>query len=226
LIIVFVRTGLVLLLAIINGAALFSQPTQPAEVSLLNPADPAFAAPAPHRFFVRLQTNEGPVLLDVQRALAPQGVDRFHALVKHGFYDQARFFRVVAPRFVQFGIPADPAVAQAWRERTIPDDERRASNLRGSMAFAYAVKNGRTTQVFINLRDNSADFDKEFAPFAHVIDGMDIVDRLYSDYAETSGGGIRAGKQDPLFTGGSAFLAKAFPELDYIISATVLFADP
>jgi homoserine O-acetyltransferase len=150
-------------------------------------------------------------------------VDRFFALVKTGFYDGARFFRVVKPRFAQFGIPGDPAVAQAWRERAIPDDPPMSSNVRGAVSFAFAVPNGRTTQVFINLRDNAAEFDKEpFVPFAHVIDGMDAADALNGEYAESAGGGIRAGKQDPLFTGGNAFLLKQFPNLDYIVRATLL----
>lgn len=190
---------------------------------LLNPDGPEFKAPAPARFFVRLETSKGLILLDVQRRFAPHGVDRFHALVKHGFYDGARFFRVVKPRFAQFGIPGDPAVAQAWRARTIPDDPLVSSNVRGGVAFAFAVPNGRSTQVFINLRDNAADFDKEpFVPFAHVIDGMDTADALNGEYGEGAGGGIRAGKQDPLFSGGNALFQQQFPKLDYIVRAIVL----
>jgi homoserine O-acetyltransferase len=190
---------------------------------LLNPAAPEFAEPAPARFFVTFTTNKGGMVLDVERRLAPNGVDRFHALVRHGFYDGARFFRVVRPRFVQFGIPGNPAVAQAWRERTIPDDPRLASNVRGAVSFAFAVPNGRTTQLFVNLRNNSADFDKEpFVPFAHVIDGMDVADKLNGEYGENAGGGIRAGKQDPVFTGGNAFFEQHFPRLDYIVRATIL----
>jgi homoserine O-acetyltransferase len=190
---------------------------------LLNPDAPEFKGPAPARFFVRLETSKGLILLDVQRRFAPHGVDRFHALVTHGFYDGARFFRVVKPRFAQFGIAGDPAVAQAWRARTIPDDPRVSSNVRGAVAFAFATPNGRSTQVFINLRDNAADFDKEpFVPFAHVIDGMDTADALNGDYGEGAGGGIRAGKQDALFSGGNVFFQQQFPKLDYIVRAIVL----
>jgi cyclophilin family peptidyl-prolyl cis-trans isomerase len=190
---------------------------------LLNPDAPEFKLPAPSRFFVRLETSKGLILLDVERRLAPHGVDRFFALVKNGFYDGARFFRVVKPRFAQFGIAGDPAVAQAWRERTIPDDPLVGSNVRGAVSFAFAVPNGRTTQIFINLRDNAAEFDKEpFVPFAHVMDGMDTADLLNGEYAEGAGGGLRAGKQDPLFSGGNAFLEKQFPKLDYIVRAIVL----
>lgn len=190
---------------------------------LLNPDDRAFAEPAPARFFVQLDTSKGLILLDVERRLAPHGADRFYALARHGFYDGARFFRVVKPRFVQFGIPGDPPIAQAWRTRTIPDDPRVASNVRGAVSFAFALPNGRTTQVFINLRHNAEPFDQEpFVPFAHVVDGMDVADGLYGEYGESSGGGIRAGQQDPLFKEGNAFLLREFPRLDYIVRALVL----
>ena len=191
--------------------------------ALLNPDDPVFREIAPVRFFVRLDTSKGLMLLDVERRLAPNGVDRFYNLVRTGYYNGARFFRVVKPRFAQFGIAGDPAVAQAWRARTIPDDPLIGSNVRGAVSFAFAAPNGRTTQVFINLRDNAAEFDKEpFVPFAHVIDGMDTADALNGEYGESAGGGIRAGKQDPLFTGGNSLLEKEFPKLDYIVRAIVL----
>ncbi len=189
---------------------------------LLKPDDPVFREKAPARFFVRLETNKGVILLDVERRLAPNGVDRFYNLARHGYYDGARFFRVVAPRFAQFGINGDPAIAQAWRSRTIPDDPRIASNVRGAVSYAFAEANGRTTQVFINLQNNASTFDEEpFVPFAHVVDGMDVADGLYREYGETAGGGIRAGKQDLLFTGGNAFLIREFPHLDFVVRAVV-----
>lgn len=190
---------------------------------LLNPDDLVFRETAPSRFYVRLDTTKGLILVDVERKLSPNGVDRFYNLVRHGFYDDARFFRVVRPRFVQFGINGNPEVAQVWRGRTIPDDPRVASNVRGALSYAFAVPNGRTTQVFINLKDNTAEFDKEpFVPFAHVVDGMDVADALNGEYGETAGGGIRAGKQDPLFSGGNALLQREFPKLDHIVRATIL----
>ena len=190
--------------------------------TLLNPDDKAFRALAPPRFYVKLETSKGLILLDVERRLSPHGVDRFYNLVRHGFYDNAGFFRVVRPRFAQFGIPADPAVAQAWRTRTIPDEPRVASNLRGAVSYAFATPNGRTTQIFINLQNNSDTFDAEpFVPFAHVIDGMQVADSLFHEYGEASGGGIRAGKQDALFAEGNAFLLRQFPKLDYIVRASV-----
>jgi cyclophilin family peptidyl-prolyl cis-trans isomerase len=189
---------------------------------LLNPRDPVFEDEAPERFFVRLETSRGMMILDVERRLSPLGVDRFYNLVRHGFYDGARFFRVVWPRFAQLGIPGDPAVAQAWRNATIPDEPRLASNVRGAVSYAFATANGRTTQIFINLQNNAEAFDAEpFVPFAHVIDGMDVAEALFREYGEISGGGIRAGNQDPLFAEGNAFLLRQFPKLDYIVQAVV-----
>lgn len=203
-------------------ALLGMQAPEPSKSVLLNPADPVFTQAAPSRFFVRLETSKGLILLDVERRLSPLGVDRFYHLVRHGFYDDARFFRVIWPRFAQFGIPADAAVAQVWRTRTIPDEPRRAANFRGSVSYAFAVPNGRTTQIFINLQDNAKAFDAEpFVPFAHVIDGMPVADLLFREYGEEAGGGIRAGKQDPLFAEGNAFLLRQFPKLDYIVRAVV-----
>jgi homoserine O-acetyltransferase len=190
---------------------------------LLHPDDPAFESPAPARFAVTLETTRGPMRLEIQRAWSPHGVDRFYHLVREGFYDDAAVFRVRAGVFAQFGINGRPEVARLWRTRTIPDDPRVLSNVRGTVAFAFAVPNGRTTEVFINLRDNSAADDPEpFVPFARITDGMEVADRFYSGYAERAGGGIRAGKQDPVFAGGNAFLRKNFPRLDYIVRARIV----
>ena len=189
---------------------------------LLKPDSPAFTAPAPDICVVRLETNKGDVDIEVTRAWAPLGADRFVNLVKHGYYDENRFFRVAPGRWVQFGISGDPATAQAWRARTLKDDPFKTSNTRGTVAFAFAVPNGRTTQIFFNLRDNSATHDKEpFTPFGRVTAGLDLIDNVTAEYGEGPGG-IRAGKQDPFFEGGNAWLLKQFPKLDYIRSARVL----
>jgi peptidyl-prolyl cis-trans isomerase A (cyclophilin A) len=178
---------------------------------------------APEVSRVRLETSQGAMVIELHREWSPHGVDRFYSLVRAGYYDDARFFRVIAGRWAQFGINGDPSVAKAWRTKTIPDDPRRQSNTRGMVAFAFAVPNGRTTQVFIDLRDNSATHDAEpFVPIGRVIEGMDVADRLYSGYGETSGGGIRAGKQDALFNGGNAFLQENFPKLDWIRKASIV----
>ena len=171
---------------------------------------------------MRLETTKGLIVLEVRREWAPHGVDRFYNLVRAGYYDDIAIFRIRAGVFAQFGIHGDPAVAQHWRTRTIPDDPRALSNVRGAVVFAFKSPNGRATQVFINLRDNSAAFDVEpFVPFARVIEGMEVADALYAAYGERAGGGIRAGKQDPVFEGGNTYLRRDFPNLDYIKQATL-----
>ncbi len=192
---------------------------------LLKPDAPEMNAPAPSLFIVRLETNKGAIVLEAHRDWAPRGADRFYNLARAGYYDGNRFFRVVKDRWAQFGINGDPAIARLWRDRPFPDDPPGQSNVKGTVAFAFAVPNGRTTQVFINLRDNSATHDKEpFVPFARVSEGFDVVDALNSDYGELAGSGIRSGKQAPLFEGGNAYLAREFPHLDYIVRATVATA--
>ena len=184
---------------------------------------PSDDARAPDRFRVRFDTSKGAIVLLVERALAPRGADRFHALARAGYFNDSRFFRVVPGKWAQFGIAGDPTIASAWRPRRFPDDPPRAPNLQGAVAFAFAEKDGRTTQIFINLVDNSGTLDAQgFAPFAHVVEGMDVVLALNGEYGETSGGGIRAGKQDPMFRNGNAWLDREFPRLDRIVRATVV----
>jgi len=178
---------------------------------------------APEHYVVQLDTSKGAIVIEVTRSWAPHGADRFYELVTCGYYDDTRFFRVVANRWAQFGINGDPAVAKAWRERTIPDDPRRTSNVRGTVAFAFAVPNGRTTQVYIALDDLSPTQDAQgFAPFGRVVRGMDVADRLNAEYGESSGSGIRAGRQQPLFDGGNAYLDREYPRLDRLIRARVM----
>ena len=175
---------------------------------------------------MRLETTKGAIVIELHRDWAPNGVDRFRELVANRYYDDTRFFRVVAERWAQFGINGDPVVAAEWREKTIPDDPRMQSNVRGTVAFAFAVPNGRSTQVYIALTDLSATQDVQgFAPIGRVVEGMDVAAALNSEYGETSGGGIRAGRQQPLFdpsSGGNAYLDREFPRLDRIIRATIL----
>ncbi len=194
---------------------------------LLNPSDPEWRRTAPAKFLVRLDTSQGEIAIGVARAVAPRAADRFYNLVRHGYYDDSRFFRVVSGRWAQFGINGDPRIARAWRGQTMPDDPRVESNVRGSVAFAWAEPNGRTTQVFINLRDNSSMLDAQgFAPFGVVTRGMDVADALYAGYGEESGGGIRGGRQDPLFDSGTEFLLRRYPRLDYIRQATIETSKP
>ena len=177
---------------------------------------------APAEYRVRLDTTKGPIVIAVHRGWAPRAADRFHELVTGGYYDDAAIFRIRPGTWAQFGIAADPKVAQAWRTKTIPDDPYAGhSNTRGTIAFAFKDPNARTTQVFINLKDNSATHDNEpFVVFGEVMEGMAVADAWYSEYGEKAGGGIRAGHQDPVFAGGNAYLKTNFPLLDYIKRAT------
>jgi peptidyl-prolyl cis-trans isomerase A (cyclophilin A) len=170
---------------------------------------------------VRLETSKGVIVLAVHRDWAPLGADRFRELVTARYFDNTRFFRVVKGQWAQFGINGDPKVSQQWRTRTFPDDPNKQSVIRGRVAFAFKDPGGRTTQVYISLRDNSYQDAQGFAPFGEVISGMDVADALNSEYGETSGGGIRAGKQDPLFDGGNVFLDREFPRLDRLLHAMV-----
>ena len=158
---------------------------------LMTPDRPEMNRRAPELFLVRMETSKGAFIIEVHREWSPHGVDRFFNLVRAGYYDGSKFFRVVKGRWTQFGINGDPEISTTWRTRAIPDDPRVASNTRGTIAFAFAVPDGRTTQVFINMVDNSVAHDAEpFVPFGRVKEGMDVVDSLYSGYGETSGGGI------------------------------------
>jgi peptidyl-prolyl cis-trans isomerase A (cyclophilin A) len=211
---------------IVLSLALASVSQSPARARLLTPDAPEFSVHAPDRCVVVLDTSKGSIAIEVTRAWAPLGADRFVALVRHGYYDDNRFFRV-APGWAQFGINGDPAVAQAWRVKTIPDDPFKESNVRGTVAFAFAVANGRTTQVFFNQRDNSSTHDagrpadgQPFVPFGRILEGLDVAAALDSEYGEGPGG-IRAGRQDPFFDGGNAWLLKQFPRLDYIRTALI-----
>jgi cyclophilin family peptidyl-prolyl cis-trans isomerase len=192
-----------------------------AEAPLLHPDSPEMQQRAPDSFGVRLETTKGVMVIEVHRDWAPLGADRFYNLVRHGYYDDVRFHRVVEGRWAQFGIHGDPAISNVWRSATFPDDPLRESNVKGTIAFAFAVPNGRTTQVFFNLRDNSETHDKEFVPFGRIVEGMEVADALNAEYGETAGGGIRAGNQGPLFERGNDYLERNFPRLDYIERATI-----
>jgi homoserine O-acetyltransferase len=215
------------LVAVVAALALGAAQNPAAVAPLLNPDGPAMNVTAPPEFKVRLETTKGDVVIEIQRAWAPHGVDRFFNLVRAGYYDDTRITRVVVPKWAQFGIHGDPRIARLWRDRPIPDDPRLLSNERGAVAFAFAAPNGRTTQVFINLRDNRETHDKEpFVPFGRVISGMEAVDAWYAGYGENAGSGIRSGKQGPIFEGGNAYLDREFPGLDSIRRARVVPSAP
>jgi homoserine O-acetyltransferase len=168
-------------------------------------------APAVYR--VRVESTQGAFLLEVRRDWAPIGADRFYNLVRAGFYDDSRFFRVTS-RFAQFGIAGDPAVAAVWRSASFADDPVRQSNTRGRFAFAMTGPNTRTTQIYICKTDMASQDKDGFAPLGSVMEGMDVVDRLYAEYGETAGGGMRGGKQGLIFTEGNTRLDRDFPKLE------------
>jgi peptidyl-prolyl cis-trans isomerase A (cyclophilin A) len=178
------------------------------------PKSPAAAA-VPATFKVTFDTTKGPIIVQVHRDWAPIGADHFYQLVKSGYFDGCRFFRVVPGFIVQFGIAADPAVTRKWKQPTLADDKVKQSNLRGTLVYATAGPHTRTTQLFINLADNTRSLDSQgFAPFASVTTGMSIVDDIYAGYGEAP--------QQPLIESqGNTYLLAKFPKLDYIRKATI-----
>jgi len=192
---------------------------------LLDPSAGAWKRKAPDDFRVRLETSQGAFVIEAHREWAPFGADRFCNLVRYGFYDDQRFTRVVAGYIAQFGIHGNPKITAAWKNQTIPDDPVRQSNKRGFIAFAMTSPDTRSTQVYINLADNTRLDAQGFAPFGRVVEGMEVVDRLYSGYGESAGGGMRGGKQGPVEAGGNSYLQREYPKLDYIIRARLATAD-
>jgi peptidyl-prolyl cis-trans isomerase A (cyclophilin A) len=199
-------------LALFIAAPAFSQ-------GLSNPA--ALNAKAPAVYKARFDTSKGTFVIEVHRDWAPNGADRFYNLVAKGFFDNARFFRVISGFMVQFGINGDPRISARWRDANIPDDPVRQSNERGFITFATAGPNTRTTQVFINFADNRALDSQGFAPFGRVVSGMNVVDALYSGYGEGAPQGMGP-EQGHIQSQGNAYLMRGFPKLDYIKTATIV----
>ena len=186
-----------------------------------NLSDPAaLNAKAPAVYQAKFDTSKGTFVIEVHRDWAPIGADRFYNLVKNGFYDNARFFRVIEGFMVQFGINGDPKVAAAWRDADIKDDAVKQSNARGTITFATAGPNTRTTQVFINFADNAPLDGQGFAPFGKVVSGMEVVDSLYAGYGEGAPNG-NGPDQGRVQGQGNAYLEQDFPKLDFIKAATV-----
>src|SRR5262249_9763888 len=153
--------------------------------------------------------------VQVTRVWAPKGADRFYNLVKNGFFDGTRFFRVVPGFVVQFGLSDNPAVSARWHTASIPDDPVTQHNTRGTITFATAGPNTRTTQLFINFGDNTNLDSQGFAPFGKVVDGLEVVDKIYSGYGERP-------DQKLIESQGTAYLASQFPRLDSIAKATIV----
>jgi peptidyl-prolyl cis-trans isomerase A (cyclophilin A) len=187
--------------------------------------DPAkLTSQAPAIFKTQFHTTKGKFTVEVTRALAPNGADRFYNLVRSGYFTDVAFFRVVPGFMCQFGIHGDPNVSRKWREATIPDDPVRGSNTRGSITFATAGPNTRTTQLFINFANNINLDGMGFSPFGKVIEGMDVVDKINGEYGDGPPGG-NGPNQGLIQEQGNAYLKKDFPNLDYIKSAVIVSAD-
>jgi cyclophilin family peptidyl-prolyl cis-trans isomerase len=190
--------------------------------ALLDGEHAIWSESAPTVFDVKFETSRGDFVLQVHREWAPVGVDRFYNLVRTGFYDDSRFYRVRAGFIVQFGLPGDPAVTAVWYDRAIPDDPVVESNTKGRVAFAMTGPDTRTTQLYINLDDNLQLDEQGFAPIGSVTVGMDVVEQLYAEYDEAAGGGMRGGNQGKIVSGGNAHLDAEFPNLDRLLRATIV----
>jgi peptidyl-prolyl cis-trans isomerase A (cyclophilin A) len=177
---------------------------------------------APDNFQVRFETSKGPFTVDVVREWAPRGADRFYELVEAGFFDEARFFRVVKGFVVQFGIHKNPDVSARWSGLQMVDDPVKQSNKRGYLSYATSGPNTRTTQLFINLADNSRLDGRGFAPFARVSEGMEVVDKLYAGYGDSPPMGYYGPDQNKIEAEGNAYLERSFPRLDYVKTARVV----
>lgn len=223
------------LLALFLGASLGGLPVAFAQNKAAPAATPSAAATpaadltnpsklsetAPDSYKVRFDTTKGAIVLQINRADAPQGADRFFNLVKAGYFTDIAFFRVIPGFMAQFGIHGDPKLNTIWRNARITDDPVKSSNSRGAITFATSGPNSRTTQMFINLVDNARLDGMGFASFGKVVEGLEVVDKLNGEYGEgaPNGNGPFQGKVQ---TEGNAYLKKDFPNLDYIKSASLV----
>lgn len=204
-----------MLCAVALGLSFQPVDAQATKEKLMNPA--ALTEKAPETFQAKFETTKGAFSIEVTRAWAPFGADRFYNLVKNGYYDNCRFFRVISGFMAQFGISGDPQLNTAWRAARIKDDKVVQSNKRGYVSYAMAGPNTRTTQLFINYNDRNSALDSQgFSPFGKVnAEGMKVVDALFSGYGESP-------DQGNIQMQGNAYLDKSFPKLDYIKSAVIV----
>ena len=189
---------------------------------LMNPANAFWRAKAPDTVQLDVETSRGTFTVELLREWAPRGVDRFYNLARAGYYDDTRFFRVVPWYIAQFGLASTPAITNAWRTRKLPMDSVRGSNARGTLSFAQYDPRDRTTNVFINLRDNPSLDSLGFAPIGRVVGGLDaVVDSLYGGYGEIPAMAAPLGNPRRLYAEGNRYLDKEFPRLDRIVGITV-----
>jgi peptidyl-prolyl cis-trans isomerase A (cyclophilin A) len=207
------RSWLVVAAVLSSAAALSAQVDLAKTAKLRNPAELTEKAPATYK--ARFDTTKGAFVVEVHREWAPLGADRFFNLVKNGFFDDGRMFRVIPGFMVQFGINGNAAVQSKWLDANLKDDPVKQSNKRGFVTFATAGPNTRTTQVFVNYADNSRLDRQGFAPFGEVLSGMDVLDQLYSGYGEKPNAG------NAYMMKGNSYVTAGFPKLDYIKKATI-----
>ncbi len=227
------RFGLTIVIVLAGAAGLAcqktdsggkSEPSAPSggganvNAALLDPAK--LTAESPATWKAKFSTTKGDFVIEVNRAWSPRGADRFYNLVKAGFYDGVKFFRAIGGFMVQFGIHGQPTVSRAWVGARIQDDDVKESNRRGFITFAMGGKNTRTTQVFINLVDNTNLDNMGFPPFGKVVSGMEVVDQLFTGYGEGAPGG-RGPEQGRIQAEGNAYLERDFPQLDGVKTATI-----
>jgi len=205
-------------LALLSSLAVSAVPSLGQTANLSNPA--ALSEQAPPTYKVKFDTSKGAFVVEVRRDWAPNGADRFYNLVKNGFFDNARFFRVIPGFMVQFGINGDPKISTPWRNAVIKDDPVKQSNKRGTITFATSGPDSRTTQVFINFADNTPLDRQGFSPFGQVTSGMNVVDAVYSGYGEGAPRG-QGPDQGRVQREGNTYLEKDFPRLDFVKKATI-----
>jgi cyclophilin family peptidyl-prolyl cis-trans isomerase len=210
-----IRRSLITLMSAL-ALAVFAVPASAQDLS--NPA--ALREQAPPVYKAKFDTTKGAFVIEVHRDWAPNGADRFYNLVKNGFYDNVRFFRVITGFMVQFGIHGDPKVSAPWREAQLKDDPVKQSNKRGYITYAMAGPNTRTSQVFINFGDNASLDSQGFSPFGRIVSGMEVVDKLNAEYGEGAPRG-RGPDQSRMQMEGNAYLTKDFGRLDYVKKATI-----
>jgi peptidyl-prolyl cis-trans isomerase A (cyclophilin A) len=203
-------------LAVCTAALLAAQATAP---TLKDPS--TLTEQAPEKYNVRVETNQGVFNIEVNRSWSPRGADRFYNLVKNGFYDNNRFFRVLEQAMMQWGINGDPAINDAFHGTRILDDVPKMSNEKRYVTFASGGPNTRSTQVFVNLRDNTPLDKAGFTPFGRVTSGLDTLEKIYSGYGDGPPSG-KGPEQAKILAEGNAYLTKSFPKLDYIKTATLV----
>ena len=207
-----------LLTTLVSALVLAALAAPASAQDLSNPA--ALREQAPPVYKAKFDTTKGAFAIEVHRDWAPTGADRFYNLVKNGFYDNVRFFRVITGFMVQFGIHGDPKVSAPWREAQLKDDPVKQSNKRGYITYAMAGPNTRTSQVFVNFGDNASLDSQGFSPFGRVVTGMEVVDKLNAEYGEGAPRG-RGPDQSRMQMEGNAYLTKDFARLDYVKKATI-----